>query len=284
MKRVWIALCLLPWAAFAQAPEFVTIPANPSQGRPFQMAQTETTVQQFAAFVKATGYRTEAEKAGAARTWRAPGFPTADKQPVVYVTPADASAYCEFIGARLPTDDEWEYAARAGATARHFWGDSIDGRYLWYRANSGGRPHAVAKKRPNPWGLYDVEGNVWEWTLATPVTEGAVANRRGGSWIDCEDIDGGPAKQPGPLIGLATWFKVAVNLSHRYDDIGFRCARPLGCGHFLRPKTGRPEARLTGTHPSPHPKFGSASFSAFPSAPRRIQTQPKRSVGALAFP
>jgi formylglycine-generating enzyme required for sulfatase activity len=220
MRRRWIALGLLPWAAFAQAPKFVTIPE-----RPFRIAQTATTVEQFAAFVKATGYRTDAEQAGAARTWRAPGFRIEGKQPVVYVTPDDAAAYCASIGARLPTDDEWEYAARAGAATRHYWGDAIDGRYLWYRANSAGRPHAVGKKIPNAWGLYDVEGNVWEWTLATPRTKEAEANRRGGSWIDCEDIDGGPGKPPGRLIGLSTYFKVPVSLKHRYDDIGFRCAR-----------------------------------------------------------
>lgn len=225
MRRGWMVLGLLPWAAFAQSPKFVNIPTGPSQQRPFRMARTETTVEQFAAFVKATGYRTDAEKAGAARTWRAPGFTIDVKQPVVYVTPSDAAAYCDFIGARLPTDDEWEYAARAGATTRHYWGDSVDSRYLWYRANSDGRPHAVAKKRPNAWGLYDVEGNVWEWALATPLKGDAVANRRGGSWIDCEDIDGGPGKQPGRLIGLSTYFKIPFNLRHRYDDIGFRCAR-----------------------------------------------------------
>jgi formylglycine-generating enzyme required for sulfatase activity len=225
MIRGWLMLGLLPWVASAQLPGFVTIPAGLTQKSPFLMARTETTVEQFAAFVKTTGYRTDAERAGTARTWRAPGFTIDGKQPVVYVTPADAVAYCDSIGARLPTDDEWEYAARAGATTRHYWGDSIDRRYLWYRANSNGRPHPVAKKRPNAWGLYDVEGNVWEWALATPLTGDAVANRRGGSWIDCEDIDGGPGKQPGRLIGLSTYFKIPVNLNHRYDDIGFRCAR-----------------------------------------------------------
>jgi formylglycine-generating enzyme required for sulfatase activity len=201
------------------------------------MARTETTVAQFAAFVRATGYRTEAEKAGASRTWREPGFRVESKQPVVYVTPTDAAAYCEYIGARLPTDSEWEYAARAGATTRHYWGDSIDGRYLWYRANSDDRPHPVAKKRPNQWGLYDVEGNVWEWSLSEPINGEPWATRQGGSWIDCEDIDGGPGKERGRLIGLSIKFKVPIRISHRYDDIGFRCARSdSGKAAISRPK------------------------------------------------
>jgi formylglycine-generating enzyme required for sulfatase activity len=225
MIRAWIALGLLPWAAFAQQPKFVLIPAGPAEQRQFWMARTETTVEQFAAFVRATGYRTDAEKAAAPRTWHSPGFPLKSKQPVAYVTPSDAMAYCEFIGARLPSDAEWEYAARAGAATRHYWGDSIDGRYLWYRANSDGAPHPVARKRPNAFGLYDVEGNVWEWALSPPDKGEPLANRRGGSWIDCEDIEGGPGRGPGPLIALATSFKVPIKINHRYDDIGFRCAR-----------------------------------------------------------
>jgi formylglycine-generating enzyme required for sulfatase activity len=225
MIRAWIVLGLLSWAAFAQMPKFVRIPPGPAQQSPFWMARTETTVEQFAAFVKATNYRTDAEKAGAPRTWRTPGYPVRRQQPVVYVTPSDAIAYCEFAGARLPGDSEWEYAARAGAATRHYWGDTIDGRYLWYRANSKDRPQPVGRKRPNAWGLYDVEGNVWEWTLLPPGAGEPMANRRGGSWIDCEDIDGGPGGQPGALISLSTSFKISIKYGHRYDDIGFRCAR-----------------------------------------------------------
>jgi formylglycine-generating enzyme required for sulfatase activity len=211
-------------AALAQGPRFVRIPADAGQPA-FQTAQTETTVEQFAAFVKATGYRTAAEKAGAQGTWKSPGFKVHRKQPVVYVTPNDAMAYCAFIGARLPTDGEWEYAARAGAATRHFWGEALDARYLWYRGNSHDRPHPVGTKLPNAFGLFDMEGNVWEWALSPPVNGEPMANRRGGSWIDCEDLDGGPGKPPGRLIDLSTSFKIPVKLNHRYDDIGFRCAR-----------------------------------------------------------
>jgi formylglycine-generating enzyme required for sulfatase activity len=225
MIRTGAGVVLVAWAAIAQSPRFVPVPASPAQPQPFWISQTETTVEQFGAFVTSTGYRSEAEKAGSERNWKAPGFPVKRRQPVVYVTPSDAEAYCAHIGARLPTDAEWEYAARAGAATRHYWGDSIDGRYLWYRANSGDGPHPVAGKRPNGWGLYDVEGNVWEWTVSPPENGQPMANRRGGSWIDCEDIDGGPGRQPGRLIGLSTYFKIAVAVNHRYDDIGFRCAR-----------------------------------------------------------
>jgi len=216
-------------AGLAGEPEFVRIdPGSLGESvvtRPFWIQKTEVTVEQFARFVKSTGHRTAAEKAGASRTWRKPGFEVRGRQPVVYVTFGDADAYCRWIGARLPTDTEWEYAARAGTTGRHYWGDTVDDRYLWYRSNSGGHPHEVGLKLPNPWGLHDVEGNVWEWS-SSPESGAGVANRRGGSWAACEDIDGGPGKGSSPLIGLSRYYRVPVELDHRYDDIGFRCARP----------------------------------------------------------
>jgi sulfatase modifying factor 1 len=208
---------------------FVGIPAGhlaTSAVAPFRMHRTEVTVAQFASFVKATHYLTVAETGGASRTWKTPGFVVDDRQPVVYVTFGDADAYCRSIGARLPTDVEWEYAARAGAEGRHYWGGRIDGRYLWYRANSRGRPRPVGGKQPNRWGLYDVEGNVWEWAASPDSNGQAMANRRGGSWVDCEAIDGGPGREGSPLIGLSIHFKIPVRLDHRYDDIGFRCVRP----------------------------------------------------------
>lgn len=227
--RAALACLALTTALFAQRPDFVRIPpgsfGNVRFEQPFWMGRTEVTVRQFSAFVKATGYRTMAEEKGAARTWKTPGYKVFDKQPVVYVTVKDAASYCKWVGGRLPTDAEWEYAARAGAAGRHYWGEIIDGRYLWYRANSGGHPNAAGTKLPNPWGLYDIEGNVWEWTMSEPQNGEPWANRRGGSWVDCDEIEGKPGGQNSPLIGISIFFKIPVKLDHRYDDIGFRCVR-----------------------------------------------------------
>lgn len=185
------------------------------------MGRTEVTVRQFKAFVKATGYRTAAESDGAARTWRRPGFRVEARQPVVYVTVDDAASFCAWAGGRLPESEEWEHAARAGSVTRHYWGNDLDARYLWFRENSGGRPRAVGTRRPNAWGLHDMQGNVWEWALAG---EGH-ASRRGASWVSCENIKGAPGRGDSPLVAISTQYKVPIALRHRYDDIGFRCAR-----------------------------------------------------------
>ncbi|MBI5747547.1 MAG: SUMF1/EgtB/PvdO family nonheme iron enzyme [Nitrospinae bacterium] len=101
--------------------------------------------------------------------------------PVESVTWYEAKEYCGKVGKRLPTEWEWEKAAKAGTTTTFYWGDSegMAGDYAWYDKNSGDKTHPVGQKKPNNYGLYDMTGNVWEWT-STDYSSWKIL--RGGSW------------------------------------------------------------------------------------------------------
>jgi formylglycine-generating enzyme required for sulfatase activity len=184
--------------------------------------RTEVTVEQFRRFVRQAGYRTEAEQKGDDWTWFRPrAYRLQNQQPVMYVTANDAEAYCAYIGGRLPTEAEWSYAFQAGEgrQGRLWW--NTDGRYVWFRENSDFSPRPVGTKLPNAWGLYDMEGNAWEWTRTTE-SSGPPYWIRGGSWITCPVIEGRPGAVPagGPFTRCGSDGKV-----HLRDDIGFRCAK-----------------------------------------------------------
>jgi formylglycine-generating enzyme required for sulfatase activity len=115
--------------------------------------------------------------------------------PMVNVSWEDAQAFCQWGGGRLPTEAEWEYAARAGSTEARY--GPID-QIAWYASNSGTGIHPVAQKQPNKFGLYDVLGNVWKWVAdwesdkyyeTSPSTDpmgpesGGDHVLRGGSWV-----------------------------------------------------------------------------------------------------
>ncbi|MCK6264339.1 SUMF1/EgtB/PvdO family nonheme iron enzyme [Vibrio sp. ZSDE26] len=153
----------------------------------FAIGATPTTVQQFEHFVKSTNYQTDAELTKVCTTikrseitpvpdsyWRNPGFKQYVNSPVVCVSQNDAFAYTRWLSEqtgynyRLPTEDEWEIAARAGTETKYWWGD----KFKPGEANTGwsGTPWSntstspVSAFEPNSMGLYDMIGNVWEWT------------------------------------------------------------------------------------------------------------------------
>lgn len=142
--------------------------------QPFYMGVYPVTRGQFAAFVEDAGYKAENEKTGDKPTWRNPHFKSyeaSDDDPVVFVSWNDAGQFCKWLSKKenktyeLPTEAEWEYACRAGTTTAYSFGDdpkSLDD-YAWYAANSDFQTHPVGGKQPNPWGLYDMHGNVCQW-------------------------------------------------------------------------------------------------------------------------
>jgi len=153
----------------------------------FYMGKTEVTVGQWRAFIKDAGYKTEAETRGDEYAWISlseriywdnPGFAQLDNHPVTCVSWNDAQAFIKWLNRkdgsryRLPTEAEWEYAARAGSKSAFSGGeitktdcthDPILDDLGWYCGNARGKTHPVAQKNANSWGLYDMQGNVWEW-------------------------------------------------------------------------------------------------------------------------
>jgi formylglycine-generating enzyme required for sulfatase activity len=228
---------------------------------PFRIDEHEVTNGQFAEFVSKTGYVTTAERRGRSMVfdmkaekwkqasgadWRHPGGPDTsidgrDNFPVVHVSWYDARAYAQWSGKRLPTEAEWEYAARGGLRdADYPWGrdELIDGKYQansWQRDKPPGADGfaglaPVKSFPPNRYGLYDMAGNVWEWCndwhaddyySAGPEEnppgpeKGEKKVIRGGSWLCPEDY----------FVGYTVFARAARDPEETTQHIGFRCVK-----------------------------------------------------------
>lgn len=171
--------------------------------------------------------------------------------PAISMTQHAANKYAEWLSAktgefyRLPTEAEWEYACRAGSITPFYFGPDAAhlGEYAWYSANSKGQYQKVATKKPNAWGLYDMLGNVMEWTLDQyepyrPVpavnpwvkpTEPYPQVVRGGSWNDGPDLlrcaarlaSDASWKQQDPQLPKSIWYHTDAQW------LGFRLIRPV---------------------------------------------------------
>lgn len=242
----------------------------------FALGKYDVTRGEYAAFVRETGYPA-GDGCGSGRaifkwqkdpklSWENPGQVQTDRDPVVCVSWQDARAYISWLnrkaqrsGAdstngpyRLPSEAEWEYAARGGTTTRFYWGDDDASApvYAWFNANSGcinvsglycehGRTHPVGAKRPNGFALYDVSGNVWQWTedcydnsYAGIPADGRANDTRStdpkanDAQGNCLRVDrGGSWMFPAWLLRPATRERNPADF--RADIMGFRVARTL---------------------------------------------------------
>jgi len=189
----------------------------------FYMDKHEVTNEEYARFVEATGKP---------KFWYWPGGNVAkgeERQPVHDVTWEEADAYCRWTGKRLPTEAEWERAARGGLDRQRFpWGNEQGGGGKQAHIGHPYGPTTVGSFLPNPYGLYDMAGNVWEWTndwydrdyyTVTPDRNppGPPAGRykvmRGGGWTD------GGGQQ------IMNFFRNYADPEIRTPIIGFRCAK-----------------------------------------------------------
>ena len=176
--------------------------------------------------------------------------------PAISMTQLTASKFCEWLSAmtgnyyRLPTEAEWEYAARSGSESLYHYGNSIDSlsKYAWYKNNSNGKYQRVGLKLPNKFGLHDMHGNVSEWTLDQyyedayqNTNDSIIANPfnrpiseyprvvRGGSWMDnAEELESSnriPSekrwKRRDPQFPKSRWWHTNAQF------LGFRIVRPF---------------------------------------------------------
>jgi formylglycine-generating enzyme required for sulfatase activity len=235
--------------------------------RGFWLGADPVTVGQFRAFVKATGYRTQAEREGGAYryvgsewkqdpriNWQNPGFQQDDSHPIVCVSWNDAQEFCAWPTKtnsghlyRLPTDAEWEYACRAGAaesfpfhvgqpshslssTQANFNGD------FPYGGTAKGpylkRTTPVRSYKPNAWGLFDMHGNVWEWCQdwygADYYGQSPRQDPPGPSEGSIRVIRGGSWKDDGQYCRSA--FRFWNEPADRSGALGFRVALVLSGG------------------------------------------------------
>lgn len=161
--------------------------------------------------------------------------------PVVFVTWHAAQCFCRWAGGRLPTEAEWEYAARAGGDSEFPWGEALPSpERVNYGASGLGKTTPVGAYLPNPLGLYDMAGNVWEWLLdewestypggplVNPITGGDVADAAVRAVQGRRAIRGGSFA--GGIINLRTRWRDSHIVSNAVEFVGFRCIYPISDG------------------------------------------------------
>jgi formylglycine-generating enzyme required for sulfatase activity len=244
------------WVADESPQHEVSVPS-------FAMGKYDVTRGEYADFVRETrhsagdgcGIDGFEWKKQVDKSWQNPGYNQTDRDPVVCVSWQDAKAYISWLNGkvrqmpsasgdgpyRLPSESECEYAARAGTSTRFWWGDddAAASDHAWYKSNSDGQSHPVGLKLANAFGLYDMVGNVWQWTedcydnSYAPASADGRANETPSSDVHANDSQGKCLRvDRGSSWMFSTWaLRSAIrerNPSDYRDTImGFRVAMTL---------------------------------------------------------
>jgi eukaryotic-like serine/threonine-protein kinase len=223
-------------------------PRHRVQVEGFFLDKTEATQAQFARFVQAARRITTAEAEGRSELyrqkegkwgwedqdgidWRYPvsrNAPTLPALPVVHVSWTDAVAYCAWAGKRLPTEAEWEYAARGTAGLKYPWGNRWNGaraRHFGNREEGTTAPVGSYPDGASPFGVLDLSGNVWEWTdsLFRPYPRSATDGREAGAAAGKRTVRGGGWNSG--AVSMRSARRAGNDPTNRNNLIGFRCAR-----------------------------------------------------------
>lgn len=208
-------------------------PVEVTISRGFWMLETEVTQELWTAVMGTTIEQQQAKDSSSKL------YGKGATHPMYYVSHEEATEFCVKLNAllksqpdatglavRLPTEAEWEYAARAGTTTRYYWGDRDEDadQYAWHEGNSEGGTHPVGQKKTNAWGLYDMSGSVWEWVSDWyavklpggkdphgPAT-GSYRVIRGGGWINY-------------ARNARSAFRIGYRPGDHHVYLGFRCLR-----------------------------------------------------------
>ena len=217
-------MALIPRGEFLMGSDEKTSPNEQPRHRVFLNSyfidKHEVTAARYRRFTEATG-----------RQMPRQSFPDSENYPAVYMNWHDAMAYCEYYGKSLPTEAQWEKAARGGADGKFCSGDEGAGLggYAWFWDNSGKKIHPVGLKKSNAYGLYDMHGNVLEWTAdwyaADYYSAGPAENPQGPAQGDAKVIRGGSAFVSADLCRSAA--RMHSSPETRYSVKGFRCAAPV---------------------------------------------------------
>jgi len=142
-----------------------------------------------------------------------------ENHPAEQITWYKAKEYCERIGKRLPTQMEWEKAAKGKSESKYFWGDKPDANFAWYGGDYDLGHHQVGIKKPNLFGLFDTSGNVWEWTS----TKDTKVSKYSDEILDKRIAMGGAFNVSANLITSTS--SLSLYAKSRLFNVGFRCAK-----------------------------------------------------------